>query len=270
MGKPFHFLAFLAMTGAAAGAPAQQPPTPAAVRPWQVDWGDYYCSIIRQPEPGRPYAAAILTTPGDDSSQLILLSQEAAAPPRGINRIVLQPGDRTFEVTSSPERRSGHEATAISGLDYGFRDALAAASELQLRHGEEIRARISLPDARAAVAAHRRCTAEISHEWGLDEAALAALSRRPVTTNHNGFRPEDYPAGALRTATQGRVIVRVAVSTDGRATDCATVATSGNAAIDATTCRVILARARFTPALDATGRPAAVRMVSTVTWRMQD
>ena len=105
---------------------------------------------------------------------------------------------------------------AMSGLPYDFRDALAGASELQLWIGMEIRARIPLGNVRRAVAEHRRCTAEISRQWDVDEAALAALRQRPTTTNLFGLRSADYPTAALRRATQGRVIVRIDVGADGR------------------------------------------------------
>lgn len=247
-----------------AAAPAQRAP-----RAWQVDWGQYYCSMIRRPDQGGTFATAIITTPGGDTTQIYLIPEGAAALPRGLSSVVLMPSGRSFEISSRSEQRGRRTVVAITGLPYNFRDALAGAGELQLKAGEEIRARIPLAGARAAVAAHRRCTAQVSREWGIDEAALAALRERPTSTNLFGLRADDYPPAALRTATQGRVVVRIAVSVEGRATECVTVATSGSRAIDATTCEVILRRARFRPALDAAGRPVAVRTVSTVTWLIQ-
>ncbi len=247
---------------AATALPAQPPAPP----PWQVDWGQYYCSMIRQAGAGRPYATAFLVTPGGDSTQIMLLPEGAAPLPRGVSSVALLPQGRTFQVRAQSERRGTRDVIAISGLPYEFRDALADASELQLWVGMEIRTRIPLDNPRRAVAAHRRCTAEISREWGVDEAVLAALRQRPTTTNLFGLSSDDYPWAALRTATQGRVIARIEVSAEGRATDCVTVATSGSAEIDATTCRVILRRARFRPAIDAAGRPVTARTISTVTW----
>lgn len=180
--------------------------------------------------------------------------------------IAFAPGGRSFEATARTERRGRRDVLMIHGLPYDLGEAMAGQSELQLRAGPEIRARIPLDHPGQALAAHRRCTAEISREWGVDEAALAALRQRPVTTNMLGVGPDDYPRAALRTATQGRVIVRIDVGAEGRATDCLPVATSGSAIIDATTCRVIRSRARFRPALDAAGRRVPARMIWSVTW----
>ena len=60
--------------------------------------------------------------------------------------------------------------------------------------------------------------------------------------------------------------MRVTVNTEGRADDCAVVATSGSPQIDTTSCRVALRRARFRPALDAAGQPVTIAAVFTVTW----
>lgn len=67
----------------------------------------------------------------------------------------------------------------------------------------------------------------------------------------------DYPKAASRANAQGSVIVRYIVGTDGRAHDCTVLRSSGNSALDATTCRLIEKRFRFRPALDAAGNKIA-------------
>lgn len=250
--------------GFAAGALEAQP----APQIWQVDWGRYYCSLIRPAAEGRPFATAIMVVPGGDTTQIMFIPVRGAAPSGRVSSLRLLPQGAAFDVSLQPERRGQRDVSVVSGLPYDFRDQLAGATELQLRDGEEVRLTIPLSGAAAAVAAHHRCTAQIAQEWGLDEAALAALRRRPATTNLFGLEDGDYPPAALRQAVQGRVLVRVAVSADGRATECATVATSGSPVIDETTCRVVLSRGRFRPALDAEGREVAARMVSSVVWRL--
>lgn len=58
---------------------------PAAPRPWQVDWGHYYCSMVRQPGEGRPYATAFVTTPGEDSTDIMLVPEGSTSLPRGLS-----------------------------------------------------------------------------------------------------------------------------------------------------------------------------------------
>lgn len=265
MPKSVLFFAFLASVAAAA-ATAQQPAQDRAPGPWQVDWGAHYCTIIRHAGNGRPFATAFVVVPGSLSTNIMLLPEDRAALPHRIDRVVLMPGGRSFDVSSRDERRGARPALTFSGLDYGFRELLAGATEMRLQKGDEVRAWIPLDGAQAAVAAHRRCTADIAREWRVDEAALAALAERPQDTNMLGFRSEDYPTGALAAGTQGRVSMRITVTADGRAGDCAVVQSSGSAAIDEGSCRVARRRARFRPARDAAGRRVAIPVIYTVTW----
>ena len=254
---------------ASASQPTPSPQQPPAVRPWQVDWGQYYCSLIRRGAEDRPWQAAFLTVPGGDNTVLMLVPDERGRPvPRGVNAAVLQPSGRRFEVSDWEEWRGRKRVLVVHGFPYELRSELEGATALELRAGTQVRLSIPVAEARAAVAAHRRCTAEIAREWRLDEAALAALSQRPVTTNRLGYHASDYPAAALRTATQGRVIVRITVTAEGQAADCAVVATSGNAQIDAISCQVARRNGRYRPALDAAGRPVTIATVFTVTWRL--
>jgi TonB family protein len=247
--------------------PQAQPPSPAAPSPWQVDWGQYYCSLIRQPGEGRPYAAAFLTVPGSDGSTLMLLPEGEAPLPDGVTSLLLVPSGRSFPVTAAPERRGIRYVLTLRDLPYEFRTELGGATEVQLLAGTEVRLRIPVDRSRAAIAAHRRCTAEISREWRVDEAGLLALQTWPNTTNLLGYRPEDYPPAALRAATQGRAMMRITVTTEGHAADCAVVATSGDPALDQRSCRVVMLRARFRPARDAAGERVRIPAIYSVTWR---
>lgn len=70
-----------------------------------------------------------------------------------------------------------------------------------------------------------------------------------------GFTSRDYPRAAARLGAEGTVIARLAIGANGRVADCRVVESSGNADLDATTCRLILRRFRFEPARDAAGAP---------------
>ena len=67
----------------------------------------------------------------------------------------------------------------------------------------------------------------------------------------------DYPRSARRARAQGSVTTRFTVGTDGRARGCAVTGSSGNAELDATTCRLIEQRFRYRPARGAGGEAVA-------------
>lgn len=67
------------------------------------------------------------------------------------------------------------------------------------------------------------------------------------------IRDRDYPGSASRAKTGGEVEVRFTIQASGRVTGCHVTRSSGDAALDATTCRLIEDRFRFKPATNAAG-----------------
>lgn len=68
------------------------------------------------------------------------------------------------------------------------------------------------------------------------------------------IKNSDYPRGAYKARAEGTVDARFMVATNGRAEGCAVIRSSGNAELDAATCRLIERRYRYKPARDAEGR----------------
>lgn len=77
------------------------------------------------------------------------------------------------------------------------------------------------------------------------------------------IRDRDYPAAASRARTGGEVEVRFTIQPTGRVTGCRVTRSSGDAALDTTTCRLIEERFRFKPATN----PAGDVVASTYGWR---
>ena len=78
----------------------------------------------------------------------------------------------------------------------------------------------------------------------------------------------DYPDSAAKLGISGTVHVRFVVGVKGRVTECRVTHTSGNAALDETTCRLIQQRFRYRPTLDAAGRPVADVVVGEHYWEI--
>ncbi|WP_426164960.1 energy transducer TonB [Sandarakinorhabdus sp. DWP1-3-1] len=78
----------------------------------------------------------------------------------------------------------------------------------------------------------------------------------------------DYPRAALQAGASGTVHLRFVVDVDGRAHDCEVTRSSGNADLDATTCKLIEKRLRYRPETDAAGRPYAVVVTGRQVWEL--
>lgn len=74
-----------------------------------------------------------------------------------------------------------------------------------------------------------------------------------VSGNIDGYR--DYPRAAREAGIGGALITRYVIDSRGRVIQCAIVESSGSELLDATTCRLVIARFRFAPARDASGQP---------------
>jgi protein TonB len=80
----------------------------------------------------------------------------------------------------------------------------------------------------------------------------------------------DYPDAALRAEQQGMTRFRLLVGPDGRVTDCIVTGSSGSSSLDATTCRLMKSRARFTPARDSSGKPTTDTVANAIRWVLPD
>ena len=65
----------------------------------------------------------------------------------------------------------------------------------------------------------------------------------------------DYPASALNAEEEGVSGLTFEVNAAGRIENCRVSSSSGSSTLDRTACRLVTSRGRYTPALDAAGRP---------------
>ncbi|MEA3063179.1 MAG: periplasmic protein TonB [Sphingomonadales bacterium] len=78
--------------------------------------------------------------------------------------------------------------------------------------------------------------------------------------------PEDYPASLVGHRPSGPVSVLLTVGPNGRVSRCDILRSSGAAALDSATCRLMVSRARFVPAHDARGGTVEGGMAATIAW----
>jgi protein TonB len=90
---------------------------------------------------------------------------------------------------------------------------------------------------------------------GVDGDGNGAGGAMHAQRRSGSLRDRDYPPAARREGAEGIVHVRFTVGADGRVDGCTVTRSSGHAALDTTTCRLIEQRFRYHPARDSQGRP---------------
>ena len=98
---------------------------------------------------------------------------------------------------------------------------------------------------------------------------VAAQPARAMQSLPSLFTADDYPLSAFQNGATGATEVKLRISDSGRVQACGIARSSGNAALDATTCRVVRARGRFQPAVDTVGRPMASDFTGKIDWVIQ-
>ena len=78
---------------------------------------------------------------------------------------------------------------------------------------------------------------------------------------------DDYPAEALRLRQEGTTRVELAITRNGRLSDCRVVTSSGSPILDRETCRM-MARWPFEPARDPAGKKVAGTFATSFTWKL--
>lgn len=79
---------------------------------------------------------------------------------------------------------------------------------------------------------------------------------------------DDYPPSAQDNNETGTVNVELTVGPSGRVTGCS-ASGSASSTLRTTTCRLLTARARYSPAQDANGNPISATTSATITWRLE-
>ena len=79
---------------------------------------------------------------------------------------------------------------------------------------------------------------------------------------------DDYPLDSVRNGEEGIVGFIVEVPEAGLAENCRITLSSSFSSLDNATCRMIVRRARFKPALDSCGKPTRGSFSSQVRWQL--
>jgi protein TonB len=95
-----------------------------------------------------------------------------------------------------------------------------------------------------------------------------AVAAKPRGNPGDWVTSDDYPPSSLRNEEQGRTGFKLDVDATGKIANCTVTSSSGFPDLDATACKLLPRRGRFTPAKDASGAGMASTYSSTIVWRI--
>jgi protein TonB len=98
--------------------------------------------------------------------------------------------------------------------------------------------------------------------------ALLALASTPATpvAQQRWFTNLDYPSDALGAGAQGVTEFQILIGIDGKPKSCQILKSAGHPSLDKATCKIVMRRGRWKPALDDSGQAVESRFSSRFTW----
>lgn len=283
-------LAALVLTTPILTAPALAAPTTVAtpVSTWQASFEDGLCRMERSFEAGGQPHLLILeqNSPGSGFGLAMAGPSLSALTSDKPLRLSFARDDDGFERRTmiEPNDQFGHVAV-FTGIWIGSSegpdddaskpsnrsridpDAAARANQIAVSQGDAgvIFDTGALADAALVL---NECTAQIARTWGLDPEVQYGLVQRAFPADPKALAQKmqkSYPRGAARALRSGPLEAAALVDSNGAVTDCKIIVPTGYDDLDQAACEV-MTQARYTPALDANGRPVASYWKTRVTF----
>lgn len=135
-------------------------------------------------------------------------------------------------------------------------DGAKGISALTFLRGFEQPLSLDLGAMSAPIKAMQRCVDDLVVGWGIDLARLLKAKRYPAQTGnpYNWITSRDYPPNMMKAGLGGLVRVRLIIGEDGAIAKCMVEVLSPGE-FEKLVCDNLAKRAKFTPALDAEGKP---------------
>lgn len=293
-------IAALTLIATATPAFAQSAKEPLMLKPtsaWHVDYADDRCRLARQFGAGDELVYAFFDRYGPTEYFRLMLAGKAMktsiekadaavrfGPAEAEQQILFFRGDLNklpaLIFASSIRLASptaAEFAAATKSDDDGWIDYAPIGEARQkvvkyLTVGKPLRRAVTLETGsmRAPFVALDKCIDNLMTTWGIDTEKHKTLTRKvkPRQSPGRWVVSGDYPLDMLASGQPAIVEFRLSVGADGVPTACHIQSTTRPKEFDDAVCKSVMRRARFDPALDATGKPLASYYRNTVRFQI--
>ena len=241
---------------------------------WEIDYDTDACHIfgrfgqgkdetivgITRYEPGNGFDLGLIGKPlqSRDPQTSIELGYGEAAPSWEMGMAGQAGSAKLPMLNITSQRLDGWHATSREDMPPAVTPAQeAAVRAITFKLRGEKRYRLETGSMAKPMEAMRACLADLMQSWGYDPAVQASLSRkaRPLSNPVMWFRTNDFPINAAMMGHNGLVQVRMDVDAEGKMAGCHVLRRTNPDEFAEITCEILGKRARFSPALDAIGKP---------------
>jgi TonB family protein len=287
------FIGLLAAAGLIAGAAAPAVAAPLApLGKWGVDFGEAHCIAYRSFDtPGKPLMLHIKAPVLGDDLQLSFVTpgkggDSAGEQLRGTWRI--DEGVPAKVTVLKFQSKDGKRNVLMMNLPRSsLAPMLAKPAAMSLQIGAILGHAVQIQGLASLIKVLDDCVAGLRQRWNVNDQLIADYAARlaapkgtkiPAVEPRDGGKPaklrslarlfssNDYPMQPLMEGDDGTVRAVLLIDEAGKVADCTLTKTSGVAALDAQACAVVRERARYSPALDAAGKPRRDVDTFTVHW----
>ena len=264
-----HTASTVILAGLLSGANASTSLDPSG--PWNIDYRQSLCLLSRPFGTGeKKVTLGFRPAPlGNDFRVVLLVPSRSKRTSWGQAKLYLGDG-ASIEApfARGPVTIEGFNIVAIDATREKV-EGLGEAKSLSII-ASDLNVEVKLVNMAAAMKALDTCEKDLLVSWGMDRAVVASLASYPMLPGGmpSIFNVDDYPHAALLKGEQGPSWVRLRIGKDGKVNECAVVESSGSKALDAQTCRVIAARARFIPARTKSGEAVDSVAVQRIRWEI--
>lgn len=259
-----------------AGQPVASAPL-APVSAWNVEYGDDLCVVSRSyGDAASPITIGFKPTPFGDLIQSVVMGPRARLGPQGPTKLMVSTPSGTIEDADEGMRIYLPDGTRTMMTYYLSRTALEALVDsrtLTIRASRSDPVTVALSMRRSVLIALQRCEADLLQHWGFDVGKIAAIATRAGPAPGDSpkrywITADDYPTAAFVARKQGRVLIGWTITPQGKVTDCRILRSSGVPDLDTAACAAVTKRGRYSPALDAMGKPVESYSTRYVTWQL--
>ena len=238
---------------------------------WIIDFDDTQCTALRKfGSPEDPVDFMIRPAFNGQSYELFVGRKgrgvEEARTRKGT--VDLGQGEKASWFVSSRPSKTGLSVFRVRLADADVR-ASSAAKEIRMQvAGSDFH--LATGDLNSVLKTLDSCVADLRDYWndGIKSGSIATEVKGNI---RSVFTHNDYPGESLQNSVEGSVQFTLLIDEQGAVVGCDPLMASGAPLLELMGCQVILARAKFAPALDKSGKPVRSTYVTpAVHWRIEE